>query len=432
MRISTQQQYLQSVQSMQKNQTRLAELYEQMSSGKRVVRPSDDPVAAAQAIKLDRELAQSKKYDENINVTQRRLDLEETILSDINVAVDRMRELTVQAGNGTLGDQDRAGIGDEIYQLKEYVAGLMNTKDSQGEYLFSGSKGLTKPYVESGEGRYNYTGDDGQRVIQVGSELFVPSNDSGKYLFESIEGPLQVNLTGQAVYNAGLASTPQTEPFMRNVGFADAGAEDRFKLATQGLGDLKISVTETTPGAYVYSIVDSGDNPVIDENGDPMTNIPAGDLSTTPLSVNVFGMAFELHAPADPAANEITINTYAETKNILDVAVELADVLRTPVKGDEGRAALNDAIAAGLSQFEEGAERMLEATSVLGSRLKTLENVKSSNLDFQLLTKTTLSALVDANATEVITEFKLQETILEASQATFARLSNLSLFNYIN
>ncbi|WP_299205307.1 flagellar hook-associated protein FlgL [uncultured Amphritea sp.] len=429
MRISTQQQYLQSMQSMQQGQTRLAELQEQISSGKRVVRPSDDPVAAAQAIKLERELAQSEKYDENINVTQRRLELEETILSDINVAVDRMRELTVQAGNGTLGDQDRASIGNELYQLKDYVAGLMNTKDSQGEYLFAGSKGLTKPYIESGDGSYSFTGDDGQRVIQVGSDLFVPSNDSGQYLFESIEGPLQVNLTGQAVYNADLAST---DPFMRNVAFANTSAEDQFKLATQGLGDLTISVTEASPGAFVYSIEDSGGNPVIDDNGDPITDIPAGDLSTTPLALNLFGMQFDLTAPADPAANEITINTYTETKNILDVAVELADVLVKPVKGTDGQAALNKAIASGLTQFEEGAERMLQATSVLGSRLKTLENVSSSNLDFQLLTQTTLSTLVDADLAQVISEFKLQEATLQASQATFARVSSLSLFNYIN
>jgi flagellar hook-associated protein 3 FlgL len=336
-----------------------------------------------------------------------------------------MRELTVQAGNGTLGDQDRASIGNELYQLKDYVAGLMNTKDSQGEYLFAGSKGLTKPYIESGDGSYSFTGDDGQRVIQVGSDLFVPSNDSGQYLFESIEGPLQVNLTGQAVYNADLAST---DPFMRNVAFANTGAEDQFKLATQGLGDLTISVTEASPGAFVYSIEDSGGNPVIDENGDPI----AGDLSTTPLAVNLFGMQFDLHEPTGPAPHKITINTYTETKNILDVAVELADVLVKPVKGTDGQAALNKAIASGLTQFEEGAERMLQATSVLGSRLKTLENVSSSNLDFQLLTKTTLSSLVDADLAQVISEFKLQEATLQASQATFARVSSLSLFNYIN
>ena len=432
MRISTQQQYLQSIDNMQQGQVKLGHLQQQVSTGKRLVNPSDDPVAAAQVVKLERELAKTEKYDDNINVTRRRLELEETILSDINIAVDRMRELTIQAGNGVLGDQDRGSIGNELHQLTDYVAGLMNTRDAEGEYLFAGSKGLTKPYVESANGRYEYAGDDGQRVIQVGNELFVPSNDSGQFLFESVEGPLQVNLTGQAVYNADLASA---EPFMRNIEFADVDAEESFKLATQGLGDLTLSVTEPAAGAFVYSLVDSGGNPVNDKNGDPITDIAAGDLSTTPLAVNILGMQFDLNAPdlaAIPAANEITLNVYSEKKNILDVAIELADVLAQPVSGTESRTALNEAVANGISQFKEGAERILEATSTLGSRLKTLENITSSNLDFKLITETTLSTLVDASMDEVISQFKLQEASLQAAQATFARVSALSLFNYIN
>lgn len=432
MRISTQQQYQQSIANMQEGQVKLSHLQQQISTGKKLINPSDDPVAAAQVVKLERELAQNNKYDENINITQRRLELEETILSDINIAVDRMRELTIQSGNGILGDQDRASIGNELYQLTDYIAGLMNTRDSEGEYLFAGSKGLTKPYVESANGRYEYAGDDGQRVIQVGSELFIPSNDSGQYLFESVDGPLQVSLTGQAVYNANLPSTPQSEPFMRNTRFADSAAEEGFKTATQGLGDLTVSVDEPTPGAFVYSVVDSGGNPVNDRQGNPITNIAAGDLGVTPLAVDVLGMQFDLYAPADPAANEITINAFSEKKNILDVAVELADVLVNPVTSAADRSALSEAVANGITQFEQGAERMLQATATLGSRLKTLENVTSSNLDFKLLTETALSTLVDASMDEVISQFKLQEASLEAAQATFARVSSLSLFNYLN
>ncbi|MDX2421371.1 MAG: flagellar hook-associated protein FlgL, partial [Amphritea sp.] len=165
MRISTQQQYLKAADNMQQSQVKLANLQEQITTGKKLVNPSDDPVAAAQVIKLERELAQSEKYEDNIDVTERRLELEDTILSDINIAVDRMRELAVQAGNGVLGDQDRASISSELYQLTDYVAGLMNTQDSEGEYLFAGSKGSTQPYVASGDGSYEYMGDDGQRMI---------------------------------------------------------------------------------------------------------------------------------------------------------------------------------------------------------------------------------------------------------------------------
>ena len=194
MRISTQQQFLSSIDNMQRSQSKIADLQEQISTGKRLRNPSDDPVGAAQLVKLERELSQYNKYDDNINVTKRRLEQEDSILDSINIATDRMRELTISAGSDTINDADRATIAQELDQLVEYVAGLMNTQDAQGEYLFAGNKGGEAPYVKQGDGSYEYVGDDGQRLIQVGSDLFVPSNDSGEALFESIEGPLQIEI----------------------------------------------------------------------------------------------------------------------------------------------------------------------------------------------------------------------------------------------
>ncbi|MDO6564515.1 flagellar hook-associated protein FlgL [Amphritea sp. 1_MG-2023] len=428
MRISTQQQYLTSINNMQQSQTRLASLQEQISTGKKLLNPSDDPVAAAQIVKLERELAQYEKYDDNINVTTRRLEMEETILDDINTAVDRMRELTVQAGSSVLADQDRASISQELYQLTDYVAGLMNTQDSEGEYLFAGSKGSTKPYTELSNGRYEYNGDAGQRSIQVGSDLFVPSNDSGQFLFEAVEGDLQINLTGQAVYDANLAAT---DPFVTNAAFADSAAEQRFQAATRGLGDLTIQVSEPTSGAYTYSVIDSGGQYVNDAAGNPLSNIAAGDLATTPLQVDLLGMQFELNAPADIAnANEIKVNVTPETKNVLDIAMDLADVLATPLT-TANKDAFNEAIATGLDQFEAAAERNIEARAVVGSRLKSLEYVSSSNLDFKLQTESAISSLEDADLADVISQFSLEEVTLQAAQATFSRISSLSLFDYL-
>jgi flagellar hook-associated protein 3 FlgL len=417
MRISTQQQYLKAADNMQQSQVKLANLQEQITTGKKLVNPSDDPVAAAQVIKLERELAQSEKYEDNIDVTERRLELEDTILSDINIAVDRMRELAVQAGNGVLGDQDRASISSELYQLTDYVAGLMNTQDSEGEYLFAGSKGSTQPYVASGDGSYEYMGDDGQRMIQVGSSLYVASNDSGQYLFESVEGPLEVNLTGQAVSNGN--------SFIAEAGFANEAAEEAFSKATDGLGDLSVTIEETTLGNYSYTIKDSGGNTL------DSAAFVSGD------TVEYEGLTFELDrtptmVSADSDENTMVISTSSERKNILEVATDLASVLAKPVESAEDQTALNEAVATGISQFEEGAEQMLAARSTLGSRLQTLEYATSSNLDFQLITESTLSSLEDASLDEVISQFKLEEITLEAAQATFGQVTSLSLFNYIS
>ncbi len=427
MRISTQQQYLRSIDQMQTSQTKLAHMQNQISSGKRLLKPSDDPVAAAQVVKLNRELAQYDKFDDNINVTRRRLELEDSILGDINTATDRMRELTIKAGGATLNDQDRLSISRELTQLTEYIAGLMNTQDSEGEYLFAGSKGTTKPYEALANGRYQYNGDEGQRSIQVGTELYVPSNDSGKYLFDAVDDRLEINLTGQAVYNAELAAS---DPFIRLAEFPTLAAETQFAEATEGLGDITLTVTGAAP-AFQYSVHDSGGNPVKDNNGVDIVNIAAGDLSVAPFEVNLLGMTFELHEPADMAANSITLTVSAEKKNLLDVATDLAELLATPIESSAQRTELSEGIATALDQFGQAANRNIEARATLGSRLGTLESISSSNLDFQLFTKTALSSLEDGDMAEIITKFKLEEATLQAAQATFGRVSQLSLFNYL-
>ena len=432
MRISTQQQYFKSIDQMQNSQSKLAGLQDQISTGKRLQTPSDDPVAAAQVVKLERELAQYEKYDDNINVTERRLELEETILDDVNIALNRMRELTLNAANGTLGDQDRKTISNELTQLTSYVAGLMNTQDSQGEYLFSGSQGTTKPYVLE-NGRYEYQGDDGQRQIQVGSDLYMPSNDSGTYLFESVDDRLAVEFTGLTPSTGASFATLQQQPPLN--AFATPEAEAAFKEATQGLGDLVIEyIPPVLPAtAGTFDVKDSGGNALF-------SGLSAGANS-------LYGLNIDLSEPTQPAVvvpstpeyvkevadtNTITVTVSAEKKNILDVAMDLAEGLAKPVGSQAERDELSELIATSINQFKQASDRNNEAVATLGSRLNSLEFMSSSNLDFKLFTESALSSLVDADLASVISQFKLEEATLSAAQATFGRVSSLSLFNYIN
>ena len=95
---------------MQRSNVSLDRLQQQIATGKRVLQPSDDPVAAAQILKLERELAQYDKYDINIKVTDRRLTLQESVMDSIRNSMNRVKELVVQGSTGTLTDADRGSI----------------------------------------------------------------------------------------------------------------------------------------------------------------------------------------------------------------------------------------------------------------------------------------------------------------------------------
>lgn len=420
-RITTQQQFNNSIDNMLASQSKLNNLQEQSSSGKRVLNPADDPVAAAQIVKLEREMAQYDKYDINIKVTDRRLTLQETVQADLRTSLNRIKELIVQGSTGTLTDSDRASVANSMKTETELMVSLMNTQDSQGEYLFAGSKGKTKPYQLQTDGSYKYFGDDGQRNIQVSNELFVPSNDSGQYLFEAVTDDLKADVRG--TYASQL---PVSTPLVSNVTFDNKAAQEKFTEATKNLGDLKIIVTA---GPNAYSIQDSSGNPVNDFLGTPITAIPY----TPGGQVDVLGMKFNLSAAPGvfAGADQNVLHIEPERKNIIDAVQDYVKALEKPITNQTERDALATATTEIFAQWDQASERNIESVTRLGTRQKFLDQVRSSNADFTLFTKTSLSSIQDINATEVFSQFKLEEVTLQAAQAVFGRVSALSLFDHI-
>ena len=421
LRVTTAQQYNVAIDNMQKSNVTIDNLSQQISSGQRVLQPSDDPVAAAQIIKLDRELAQYEKYELNIEVTERRLTLEESVLDSMRTSLNRINEFVIQGSNGTLTDSDRASIAVALRTEVEYMADLMNTQDVQGEYIFAGSKGGTQPYQLQEDGSYDYQGDDGQRSIKVSNELYVSSNDSGQYLFEAVSADLQTLVQG-----AFASQSPVSTALVSATSFADQAAQDQFADATRDLGDLSITVDNAGP---TYTITDSNGDVVTDDSGVPRTGIAfaAGD------EIEIFGMdlTLELDPTGFAGSNVNVLHTEPEQKNILDIVQEYASALEVPLVTQEDRDEFEAATVKMFGQWEEASERNIESVTRLGTKLSFLERVESSNADFTLFAQTSLSAIQDADLATVISEYQLEEVTLQASQALFGRIAALSLFDHI-
>ncbi|ANG61730.1 flagellar hook-associated protein 3 [Marinobacterium aestuarii] len=194
MRISTQQVFLNNVDNLSRANSALIKTQEQIATGKRVLQPSDDPLAASQIIKLEQELARTDQFQSNIDVSNRRLSFEETTLDELFNNAVRLREITIQAGSAALGSQDRAALATEVDGIIDQMQGLMNTRDVQGEYLFSGFQGDKQAYsFNDVTERYEFQGDAEQRFIQIGPDNRIASTDSGAQLFEP-ENPLNIAL----------------------------------------------------------------------------------------------------------------------------------------------------------------------------------------------------------------------------------------------
>ena len=175
MRISTAQLFRQSVDAMLERQRDLGETELQVASGKRIVRPSDDPSASVRVLDLQESAQRLAQFQRNADAATAKLAQEETALQGVENILQRVRELTVQGNSDTYNLESRRAIALEVRALMDNFLQLANTRDANGEYIYGGFRSNQPPFVAVG----NYSGDEGQRRVQIGETREVVIGDPG-------------------------------------------------------------------------------------------------------------------------------------------------------------------------------------------------------------------------------------------------------------
>lgn len=187
MRISTSLLHQQGVATILDNQAAVAKTQLQLATGRRIVQPADDPTGSMQAMGLKQLLAEAEQYGKNADAARARLEMEETALAQAGDILQRVRELAVRGLNGTLGAAERNGIAIEVRQRLGDLLAVANTRDANGEFLFSGFyKGASEAFVDNGGGSFTYNGDQGQRQLQISRSRQVAVGDHGAEVFLNI------------------------------------------------------------------------------------------------------------------------------------------------------------------------------------------------------------------------------------------------------
>jgi flagellar hook-associated protein 3 FlgL len=168
------------------NRSKLNEIQEQISSGKKVSKPSDDPSGAITILSDNDNLLQIEQYLKNIDSANSELDVASQSISSAVDVVQRAKELTVQAANTTNGSSELSSINDEIKQLIDQIKDLGNTKFGN-IYIFGGCVTQDAPFQSPSDGQVQYTGTPSsgnyQRKIEVSNGVTVDLNISGDALF---------------------------------------------------------------------------------------------------------------------------------------------------------------------------------------------------------------------------------------------------------
>lgn len=168
-------------------QNELAKSQAQISAQKQVLTPSDAPDQAAVITRLKSLIGKQESYAKTLDTVQARLDNEGTTLSNAGDILIRLKELTIQANNGTNGNATRTVIATEMQGLRDQLLSLANATDSTGNYVFSGTKVNTPAFVaDAATGEVGYQGDQTEVKVAVGEHRTVAINRPGTRAFVSV------------------------------------------------------------------------------------------------------------------------------------------------------------------------------------------------------------------------------------------------------
>ena len=184
-RVSTAYLFQRSLNSMLSQQAKLGRTQEQISLGQRLLAPSDDPSGSARLLNYNRVIGTVNQFQENANSARSRLETEEVALRAISDSMPRILELALLGGSDTYSAADRRILATEVRELQNHLFGLANSRDANGEYLFSGFQGDVQPFTEAA-GTYTYHGDMGQRQVRISDDRTIADSDHGFQLFMDI------------------------------------------------------------------------------------------------------------------------------------------------------------------------------------------------------------------------------------------------------
>ncbi len=185
MRVSTNQYSQMMSSSLNNNSLGLNKLMQQMATGKRILLPSDDPMASTRVKTLQGQQASLNQYQSNIEQADVLLKNQEVYLSNSVDVMLQMRDLMLWAGNDANGPNERAAIADELEQLQESLVSLINAKDENGKYIFSGNEVNEAPLTKDEDGNWIYNGDSGVREVVIGDGVTVKINVNAGDMFFS-------------------------------------------------------------------------------------------------------------------------------------------------------------------------------------------------------------------------------------------------------
>lgn len=434
MRISTKQLFDNGTLNIQRNQFEQFKTQNQISTGRRNLTPADDPVAAAQTLVTEQHKSVNAQYQENQGAARTSLGLVEGELGSLTDLLQSIRERAVQLGNAALTDKERGFISEELNNRFQDLLSIGNAQNGQGQYLFSGYQGSTRPFALNGTtGLVNYAGDTGERLLQVDASRQIDIAANGSDVFMAVDSG-----NGTFEVKAGAANA--------GTGLADGGSVidlAKWNAAPAALQprDYRIAFQVDSAGVLKYNLTDaSGTNSLL-------TGAAVGNVNTAPewrtftsgqritfdgLLGGTVDLGVQVTVNGTPVAGDSFAVTASAGKSLFDTVHDLVALAGTSVGSTAGASTrFTSKLGEGLANLDQSLNNISRVRARVGTSLSELDALGSAADDRALQLDTRLSELKDLDYAEAISRLSRQQMQLEAAQKSFMKITGLNLFNLL-
>ena len=420
MRISTSMQYRNHLSYLQTANSRVDQASMQYNTGKLFQTAGENPGGMSASMKYESDIASYKQYGLNAKIVADALSQEETALGQIYETMSSIQTRLIQAVNGTLDDGSRAALAEDIKQAQAQLFNTMNTKNAEGEYIFSGAQSTMPTFKLTSDGKYVCQADGSSKNVNVSPNLTVQTTDSGLNIFENVHLAADFSSTTAAGNNTYQSSISDYDQF-------NALYSKYFNKGVDGkpAANADNTLTIEVGAGNTFELKDSKGN-VID----------SGEVKDGKIIVQ--GMEFEV--PGGTPAQGDKINILLDkprSDNILNQLTHIIDALNKPIDNADPadvtalRAQLTRDIVKMQENLNISKKQVDTYRGLVGARGANIEDIIKSNESLHDIKKEANANVSEIDAFEAVSNLLVTQNALQVAQQSYNIVHSTSLFDFM-
>ena len=414
-RVSTANMYDATLRNLSARQKTLVDLQENLTAGKRVVRPSDDPVAAAQAERALTRISRIQTEQRALDVQRNAIAQAESTLGDAVGLVQEIRQLVVAAGGGALKPEDRKTYANQIQSLQEQLRDVINRKDTNGIPLLGALGSALQPFTGplTGSPDYQFIGQPGQ-ASSDSTSIATTVDGHAALMFDPVRDGVYT-----ATVTRGAGSSLVTSAITTSNREALDGAQYALAVNTVTVDP----VAGTTVVDYTLTKT-AKDGTVTTSN---VTTAPVKTGQPIPITINEGPdtvMSFSL--TGTPAAGDsVALQPSSSLMGTIDSAIR-------GITDATDSVAASQAVGQALANIDAGMERLHNMRGYAGELLNRADRITGDQDKRSIQLEADRSRAEDLDMVQGISDFQNASVGYEAALKSYAQVQRLSLFNFIS